>query len=265
MPHVVVEEVQSLPSYGHDGRTRRDCGGQLVYTMSGEGRLRIKDKIHALTPGKAFLHNHRDCNIGYFFPPEGKETWRFLWISFVCKSVEKMVDDIVGRYGYIYDLPWDRGVVRKMYSYRNHRGAVQVLTPLSGAKLVMDILTGIGDGLEDQLIRSPQSMLVARAQEYILENINRELSVNDIADALLVSREHLTRVFQAQTGMTPKAYILSRKMNLACDLLMSSQLSCKEIAERVGFSDPTSFSRAFRRLTEMAPGELRENGYRPDI
>ena len=265
LPSVVVEEVQHLPIYGHDGRTRRDRGGQLVYTMSGEGRLRVKDKVYDLTPGKVFLHNHQDVDIGYFYPPEGMAVWRFLWISFNGEAAEQMVENIVERYGYLFDLPWDRGIVKKLYSYRNYRGAVQVLTPLAGAKLVMDVLTGIGDGLEAQLIGNPQSLLVARAQEYILENVNRELGVSDIAEALTVSREHLTRVFQEQTGMTPKGYILSRKMNLACDLLLNSQLSCKEIAERVGYSDPTSFSRAFRRLTEMTPGELRENGYRPDI
>ena len=265
VPHVVVEEVQNSPVYGHDGRFRRDRGGQLAYTMSGRGRLRVRNEVFDLTPGVAFLHNHRDPDIGYFYPEDGTDVWRFLWIGFNGELAEKMVTDIVARYGYRFELPWERGIVKKMYSYKNFRGAVQILSPLGGMRLVIDVLTGLGEALEKRLIGSPQSLLVARAQEYILENVAVDIGVAEIAEALNVSREHLSRVFREQTSMSPKDYILSRKMSLACDLLLYSSLSCKEVSERVGFEDPTSFSRAFRRLVGMSPGGLRENGYRPDI
>ena len=86
-----------------------------------------------------------------------------------------------------------------------------------------------------------------------------------LAGALQVSREHLSRVFKEQIGVTIHEYATRRKIDLAIDLLMQSNLGCKEIAERVGFNEYSAFSRAFRRVVGSSPQCVRENGYRPDV
>ena len=195
IPNVVVEEVQNHPSYMLDGRLRKDKGGQLSITIGGRGCFRLDDQIIELTPGVAFLHNHTDPRTGYFYPKDEAETWRFLWIAFHSETVEQMIADINARYGYIFHLPLNCGLVRKLVAYHNYRGAVQVLTPLAGARLVMDIFAGLGDTFEHRLISNPQSILVSKAQEYVISNISRNIKLTDIATALQISREHLSRVF----------------------------------------------------------------------
>jgi AraC-like DNA-binding protein len=263
-PGIIVEEVQNSPDYGHEGCNRRDAGGQLSITIAGRGRLRIGKEHHDLTPGMAFLHNHRDHNIGYYYPADGNDTWRFLWIAFYGNS-EAITADFNKRYGYIYQLPLDGIIVKKLAAFRNLRDVLQVRTPLAGAKLIMDIFAGLGDTFEHELIRNPQSMLVSKVQQYVIENISSELTVGVIASNFNVSREHLTRVFRTQTGMTPHSYITQRRMLLARELLLQTRLSCKEIADRVGYSDLSVFSRAFKATLKMSPSAIRESGIRPNI
>ncbi len=263
-PSVIVEEVQNLPAYGFEGYNRHDTGGQLAITLAGRGRLRIGEQHYDLTPSMAFLHNHRDHNIGYYYPADGNETWRFLWIAFA-GSVEAIISDLNRRYGYIYHLPLAGMIVKKLAAYHNFRDLLQVRAPLAGAKLVMDILTGLGDTFERELIKTPQSMLVSKVQQYVIENISSELTVGLIADNFKVSREHLTRVFRMQTGMTPHSYITQRRMLLASELLLQTRLSCKEISDRVGYSDLSVFSRAFKAALKMSPSAIRESGIRPNI
>jgi AraC-like DNA-binding protein len=263
-PIIIVEEVQNSPDYGHEGYNRHDTGGQLVITLAGRGRLRIGKQHHDLTPGRAFLHNHRDRNIGYYYPQAGNEPWRFLWIAFDGSS-EVITAELNRHYGYIYHLPLDGSIVKKLAAFHSLRDLLQVPTPLAGAKLVMDIFAGLGDTFEHKLIKTPQSMLISNVQQYIIENISSELTVSAIADKFQVSREHLTRVFKTQTGITPHSYITQRRMILARELLLQTRLNCKEIADRVGYSDLAVFSRAFKAALKMSPSAIRESGIRPNI
>lgn len=262
-PDIVVEEVQQTPEYLVDGRLRKIGGGQLSITIGGRGKLKAAGKVYDLLPGTAFLHNHFDPEVCYYYPEDFSGDWRFLWMAFC--NAEDIVESVNKRYGYVFNLPLDRGVAKLLASYRGYRGAMQVLTPLSGCRLIMDVITGLGDSFEKKLIENPQSVLVADSQRYVLENIGRDIGVDDIAAEFKVSREHLSRVFRDQTGVSPREYIARIKMRLACDLLLQTSLNCKEIAERVGYHDHSSFSRAFKNLLGTSPRMLRENGYRPDV
>jgi transcriptional regulator GlxA family with amidase domain len=142
---------------------------------------------------------------------------------------------------------------------------VQSLTPLAGAKLVMDVLSSLGESFEKEHKNDPQSILVRKAQELIFENLESNMGIMEIADMLQVSREHLSRVFKAQAGVSPVDYILNSKMKFACHLLKNTNLSCKEIAERVGYDNPSSFNRAFKKTIRITPNELRRIGYAPNL
>ncbi len=75
-----------------------------------------------------------------------------------------------------------------------------------------------------------------------------------------VSREHLTRVFREQTGVTPYQFILRQRTVLACRLLQEGNFTNKEIAARLGYSSPAHFLRSFRSLVGVTPGEFRSAG-----
>ena len=156
-PMVVVEEEQGKPSYRLDGYNRRERGGQLSVTLQGRGKFRQGRHYYDLTPGMAFLHAHADPEISYLYPPDGTETWRFLWISFGGRMSVPMIRDINRRYGYLFRLPLDRGIVRQLQKYRNCRGALQLLTPLAAGKLVMDLFAELGNTYEKQSIQTPRA------------------------------------------------------------------------------------------------------------
>ncbi len=258
-PTVIVEEIQNSPGYGFEGFKRHDVGGQLVITIAGRGRLRIGKNYYDLLPGMAFLHNHQDPQVGYHYPPDGSETWRFLWIAFAGK-VENIINDLNQYYGYIYHLSFNGKIIKRLSAYHHLRGLLQVRAPFAGARMVMEILADLSDNVERELVQTPQSILITKFQQYIIENIASDLSVGQVAAKFQVSREHLTRMFKKQTGTTPHAYITRRRLQLACDLLQQTNLSCKEIADRVGYKDLTVFYRAFKTVLKITPNALRASG-----
>ena len=265
VPGELVEELQEKPSYRNEGRLRvNPRGGQLAYTLEGRGLFIAGKKQYALPPGKAFFHLHNDPETVYCYPPDGTEPWKFLWISFFGETLEKMINDIVTRYGYIYTLPRSRGIIKKLEAYRNYRGVIHTMTPLAGAKLVMEVLASLGEKFEKEQTLDPQSNLIKNAQELMLEKLDENLGMERIANELNVSREHLSRVFREQTGLSPHEYLTRRKMRYACYLLRDTNLTCKEIASRIGYDDPASFSRAFKNEIKISPQDLRITGYIPE-
>ena len=72
VPELAVEEIQNHPSYRMDGRLRHEGGCQVVITLAGRGGIRIGGEDFPLTAGVAFLHNHDDAEVCYYYPHDGK-------------------------------------------------------------------------------------------------------------------------------------------------------------------------------------------------
>lgn len=265
-PFEIVREVQTKPYYIDCAKREKLRGAQFSYTLSGEGRFKINDKVIPLLPGTAFLQNHFDARNAYYYPENGTEPWHFIWISFFSPAVENMVREITDRYGQIYQLPPESHLIRTLFSYENSESSLRFITPFEGMRLVMNILADLGEyAASEQNRQQTPSRLIRQVKEYMHSNLDKIISIESIAEEYAVSREHLSRLFYAQTGESPSAYLTKRRMEQACRLLISSELSCKEIAAMTGYESAASFSRTFKRLVKMTPGEIRTAGFIPKI
>ena len=106
---------------------------------------------------------------------------------------------------------------------------------------------------------TPAHVTVAAAQDFIGRSLLDRLSVQDIADHLNVSREHLSRTFRAVTGETIQTYQFREKMDMARQMLRSSSMSCKELAYYLGYDNTCSFSRAFAKHVGLSPTSFRQS------
>ena len=100
---------------------------------------------------------------------------------------------------------------------------------------------------------SSSSQYVLSAIKYIQFNYSRDISIDDIARSVGVSRSHLYRVFINNVGQSPIDYHTNYRIGEACNLLRSSSLSIAEIAVSVGFFDQFYFSRVFKKLKGVPP------------
>ncbi|MFD3402907.1 helix-turn-helix domain-containing protein [Kribbella sp. NPDC058693] len=98
---------------------------------------------------------------------------------------------------------------------------------------------------------------VAAAIAYIEANLAQPLTVPALARLARVSHNHLTRLFQHETGQTVIAYIRTRRMNRARHLLVSSTLSIPAVAASVGVPDLQAFNKTCRRELGASPRGVR--------
>ena len=99
---------------------------------------------------------------------------------------------------------------------------------------------------------------IERTIETINEQLHTGLTVRDLAASVGLSVSRLARLFRADLGTTPSAYLHSERMNRARLLVERTSLSIAEIMVQVGVTDPSHFARDFRRAHGFSPRTLRQ-------
>ncbi len=95
--------------------------------------------------------------------------------------------------------------------------------------------------------------------QQIEENLEQELSLEEISRRVNYSSSYLYRLFQEELGMSPQQYIVKQKLLRACTLLLESDMTVRAISDSLGFCDQFHFSRRFRQEFRCSPTEYRKN------
>lgn len=104
---------------------------------------------------------------------------------------------------------------------------------------------------------SPALQRFRRFQQLVEKNFTRWHQVADYASRLGYTEKTLARAVLASMGMSAKVFIAARIVLEAKRLLAHTDLSVVAIAEKLGFDEPTNFSKFFKRETECTPAEFR--------
>jgi AraC-like DNA-binding protein len=99
--------------------------------------------------------------------------------------------------------------------------------------------------------------MLRRARDRIDRDYAERIGIPALAAGAGYSREHFTRAFRAAYGETPGRYRTRRRVERACELLRSANLTVTEICHLVGFTSLGTFSTRFAELTGMSPTEYR--------
>ena len=99
--------------------------------------------------------------------------------------------------------------------------------------------------------------LIAKVMAYINVRYPEPISLAQVAETFHHSPAYLTTLFKEETGKSLGNCIIERRVDEAKRLLEHSSLSVAEIGERVGYPDPTQFSRLFRKRAGLSPAKFR--------
>lgn len=104
-----------------------------------------------------------------------------------------------------------------------------------------------------------RSSLVKQAIEYITNNYEKELSIESISRNLNISKYHLCHLFKDTTNQTINSYISKLRCEQAKLLLLNSNFTINEVANTCGFTDPSYFTKIYRKIFNKTPSEERKN------
>jgi AraC-like DNA-binding protein len=99
---------------------------------------------------------------------------------------------------------------------------------------------------------------VEKAKKYINDNFNKNVSTSLLSKIVGLSSSYLSFLFKRETGLTITEYIIVTRLNHAKDMLITTSMSVKEIAEKIGYDDQNYLSRIFKRHEGIRPVNFRK-------
>ena len=94
--------------------------------------------------------------------------------------------------------------------------------------------------------------------EHVKENIEKDLSVAEMAQVVGMSQYYFSKLFKMSTGTTPHQYVMRQRVERAQELLRDGGAALVEVATNVGFETQSHFTSVFRRLVGITPKKFRE-------
>ena len=248
---------------------------RIYYVTEGMAELVLPDGVHSLHPGYMYfvppftthsyqcndhfvhyyLHIYEDAptSSGFLeewkFPTEvkGGELERLLFER-LCALNPHMALPQSDPKSYDNQATLERNLVKNRQRTLCNRVESRGIIFQLFARFLKDAVKG--NSGTDERIR--QSMADIR------QCIGQVLSLDQLAEAACLSKDHYIRLFKKETGCTPQQYINQNKIEQAQLILLTEEVAVKDLAYRLGFEDASYFCRLFRQRTGFTPLQYRE-------
>lgn len=249
---------QTESSYDWDGIKRGTRPFVLFqYTFSGLGRLRFENREFAVGPGEAMLLYFPHAN-RYWLPKESS-SWEFIFACLYGEEIISLWKDLVAKTGPVAKLSEESRSLDKVVGiYERARDAGYDSPFAISGDAYAFAMELFADLTEER--KSDKPKWVEKVERHLHANVDKEISVEEMARIAGYSRYHFTRLFEEHAGASPAAYLNKLRLKRATGLLRTNRLSVKEVAYRTGFSDVNYFCKAFRKNFGVSPGEFRKSG-----
>src|ERR1700754_2249270 len=112
-------------------------------------------------------------------------------------------------------------------------------------------------GANDSTLGGLAAWQILRVRTYVDNNLHRTIHIRDLSAVARRSPAHFSRKFKLAVGESPHAYVVRKRLERACHLMMTSAASLSDIALSVGFSDQAHLCRLFRQAFGQSPANWR--------
>jgi AraC-like DNA-binding protein len=256
MPTSAGYEVRENETYDWDGRRRGQTPFTVLqHTISGTGRLRYQNRNYRLQAGDSLLvlvpHNHR-----YWL--EKGDRWEYFWISMNGDETLRIHKLVLATSGPVLRLQPSTIDHLADCSLRLVKGAT---SPGAASAIAYEAAMALYDDVFGSSAYSDDMGAMQPVIDHITANLDKPLSVSELAGIVGLSRAHFSRVFTESEGVPPAEFVLQQRLQRAVKLLTKADfLPVKEVAIMCGFEDANYFSKVFRRVYGTNPTEFRTTG-----
>ena len=226
----------------------------IHFVVSGKGTYTVNNTVFELHAGDIFLAKPSQL---ITYSADQSEPWEYYWVGFNGACANKLVLQLPFRDNLpVHHCKNNERVKKSLLNIFLSRGPEVRNETLMVGYLYLFIAELMQEALElEPRSANSSSQYVINAIKYIQFNYSHDISIDDIAKAVGVSRSHLYRVFMSNVGQSPIDYLTGYRISEACFLLKNSQLSIAEIAVSVGFFDQFYFSRVFKKSKGVPPSK----------
>lgn len=243
--HFIYEKGYSLYRDSYDSFL-------IMYIKKGSLKLVLEDREEEVSEGQFALI---DCyNSHGYYSDKGCET---LWCHFDGLTASRYYQVAVSHLGNVFYLKEPYPVINKLMAIYNTFSQGSNIQEALFSKHITDILTFLILYNPEYVKAYNHKGMVEEAMTYINEHFTRDITIDELAEHVNLSRFYFIRIFKKETGMTPHEHIVNTRINTAKYMLMNSELSVKDICFNTGFSCESGFCSSFKKNTGVTPTQYR--------
>ena len=232
---------------------RRELAGFFVIELvtDGVGYVSVDDEVRRVEKGDIYFLSQ---GVVHHYYADKDEPFSKIFLNVSGKMCEQLVDSygLTGKHffdGKRFLSVFER-IVETIHSDMREN---EMQSALQG--IFLEILCRLSLA-ESEAHHSVEAL---RMKRYLDENIHRLVSANELSRRIFRSPDYSLKLFKREFGITPYAYQINRKMELAKYLLSKTGMSVEEISESLGYCDVHYFSNLFRDKCGIRPSGYRKS------
>ena len=226
----------------------------LEYVVSGKGFLEIDGNRYELSAGDVYLISPGKPHA---YGAERNDPFEKIWINFSSDMFMTVLSEflLIGRYVF-KDKSHLKGSFENLIATASDtENSNFIQTEL--CKAVFSIFAELSKSAAPEI--SAGGDFEQRARR-ILSGAYSDVKIKNLAEKLCVSQAQLIKRFKAAYGVTPYQFLLTKKIDAAKELLLTTNLTVKEISLRLFFQNEHYFSNIFKQKLGLSPTEFRRRG-----
>lgn len=261
------------PGHFYGPRVRYHC--LIHFVLEGKGKLVINQEKYEVHAGDAFLIPPNA--LGYYIA-DMKEPWKYFWLSFVGTEAEQYAVRVFEG-GFVRSLSniqqiweqmrqlistflpenWEENA-EKLCSESYHIYPADTLQESfrmnAGMYTILSMLLEQEGNQEEQ---QKQSSYAEKVKNYIDSYFMDINEITQLAQMFHLHPNYLSAIFKEKFYVSPKQYLLERKLEYANHLLSETEYSIQYISSACGFLNVSTFSKVYKRHMGVSPGTYRRS------
>lgn len=235
----------------------------LHIVLDGKGSFHTKNSKYLLEQGQFFMIFPGEQT---FYEADEENPWEYIWFGFSGKVAQKILSTI----GITPEMPI--GSIQSFHESKyviEEMSSMDPFTVISRLKLqgklyeLFSLLANDDhvrlneekpfDKVNKRLVYTENAIKIIREKysdtDFLIRDISKELSLNE---------SYLASIFKQTTGKTLHEYLMAYRIQKSRDYLETTDSGIAEVAEKVGYKNPLSYTRIFKKTMGMTPKEYKK-------
>lgn len=254
-----LQEVGELKSLKTHTAGRKNLSSYLFFIVkSGRGTVKYGNVEYEMSAGDCVFIN---C-INKYEHTSSSDLWTLKWVHFYGTNMDAIYEKYKERGGkVVFSVPNPSVIfgllddIQSIADSDSYLRDMEIHEKLSS--LLLNIMKESWHEKEVDMTSEKRKDL-RQIREYLEENFDKKIQLDDIAEKYNISKYYLSHIFNEQYGTSVNNYLISLRITKAKQFLRFTNMTTTEVANRLGYEDVNYFIRLFKKIENVTPGEYRK-------